>query len=122
MSSVTEQRRDAEGLEHSDDAKSGVTPVIRPPSWLGELDGDVPPLSSPRAVTEEEVFWSTPPRYSLLVSLAPPALPRPRATWSARLLFATICCAVIALLVLEMRSLTSRAAPSSPLPVFSGSH
>jgi hypothetical protein len=80
-----------------------------PPNWLRELD-DAPTLTPPKVVAEDDVFWSTPPRYSLFVSLAPGALafPSVRRTWGARLLFATIACAIVTLLALEVTSLGSR--------------
>lgn len=63
--------------------------------------------------TAEHFFWETPPRYSVTgpPSLAPaPRRPAPSRwrVWGARLLFATICCAVVALLGLEIRSPVQR--------------
>jgi hypothetical protein len=60
--------------------------------------------------TGEHHFWESPPRYSVtgFLSLAPAPLARSPSglrIWGARLLFATICCAVLGLLGLEIRSL-----------------
>lgn len=76
-----------------------------PPNWLDEHNDTVP---VPKAVGED-VFWSTPPRYSVmnLASLPPEPLrpvPPPRHTWSARLLFGMISCAVLTLVALEMKA------------------
>ena len=63
--------------------------------------------------TGEHYFWETEPRYSVtgLQSLAPASGgpdPSRWRFWAARLLFATICCAVVALLGLEIRSMVQR--------------
>lgn len=75
MSTVVEPEREAEGDE-TEEAKSQVTPMMPPPNWLRELDDSAPTLKPPKAITEEDLFWSTPSRYSLLVSLAPPLVLR----------------------------------------------
>ncbi|HYQ02071.1 MAG TPA: hypothetical protein VER96_25530 [Polyangiaceae bacterium] len=100
MSRVTEQRGASLALDEADELVSRVTPVIPPPAdWLRDLGDGVPDLTAPRAATEEDVFWSTPPRYSLLVSLAPSSPAPSRRTWGMRLLFVTLACAVVTLLV-----------------------
>ena len=117
MSSVIEQEPNADGLE-PDEAIPRVTPLIPPRNWSSELDDGLPTLTPPTAATDEDVFWSTPPRYSLFVSLAPAPLaeaPSPLHARGARLLFATISCVVVALLVLELRAPAAQA-PSTPTP------
>jgi hypothetical protein len=112
VASAIEQERDAEGLAESDEAKSRITPVMPPPSWVCATDDGQ--LTS--STVEEEQFWTDPPRYSLITSLAPPPLtpvPSHRHTWSARLLFATISGAILVLLALELKSFSTRAAPTS---------
>jgi len=115
VSSLIGQQPDADGartaLEENDRATSRVTPVV-PPCWLEQLGDGIPDLRPPKSATEEDVFWSTPPRYSLLVSLAPESLAAPtpaRHVWGARLLFALISCAILALVALELRKLDARA-------------
>jgi len=76
------------------------------PKWLRDYDGAPPDA-------DEGGSCDAPPRYSVtnLVSLAPAPLTHTSSrwnTWSARLLFATISCAVVALLVLELTSLRGR--------------
>ena len=101
--------------EHEHDASachSRVTPVMPAPKWLRDFDKVAETSTTPLDMDESQ-FWETPPRYSVtnLVSLSPAPVPRTSSrwhTWSARLLFATIACAVVALLVLELRSLGRR--------------
>lgn len=108
---VTEE---AEVLEATQAGQSRVTPVMPVPEWLRDLATDPDPSDSAQDDGEESQFWNTPPRYSLtnIASLAPAPRTRARSrwhVWSARVLFATISCAVVALLVLELRSLSGRA-------------
>ena len=120
LSAVTEQ---AEGLDNPEAGQSRVTPVMPVPEWLRDLATEPDPSDSAQDDAEESQFWNTPPRYSLtnVASIAP--APRMRApsrwhVWSARVLFATISCAVVALLVLELKSL-SGGAPLTPTRIAS---
>jgi hypothetical protein len=66
----------------------------------------------------ESQFWDSAPRYSLtnLASLAPAPHAQARSRWhvlGARLLFATICCAVVVLLVLEVKSFSESSSLAS---------
>src|SRR6478752_7971566 len=110
MSALRHQERDEQTINDSDVAHSGVSPVAPAPNWLREIDTEPAPPED----IEEDQFWNTPPRYSVvnLASLAPSPIaapPAPKHAWAARLLFATIACAVVGLLVLELRSLGKRA-------------
>jgi len=111
LGAVTEE---AEVLDDPEAGQSRVTPVMPVPEWLRDLGTDPDPSDSVQDDGEESEFWNTPPRYSLtnVASIVP--APRLRApsrwhVWSARMLFATISCAVVALLVLELRSLSGGA-------------
>lgn len=102
---------DPDGFEEYGVGESEVAPVHS--NWLRGLDNQSAPPSAPDDDVEQNQFWDTPPRYSAtnLTSLAPGPLTRARSGWrtrSARLLFTTIFLAVIALLVLEMKSLSAR--------------
>jgi hypothetical protein len=127
VQSVIEQQPSAGGLDESDEAaNSRVTPVMPAPNWWEFDDAapanwwervdDAPTLVPPQPVVDEGAYRGTAPRYSLLVSLAPPALAQPRSghrAWGARLLFAAVLSAVVALLALEGSSLAALV----PLPL-----
>jgi hypothetical protein len=106
------------GLDDPEAGQSRVTPIVPVPEWLRDLAAEPATSDSAQDDGEESQFWNTPPRYSLtdVASIAP--APRMRApsrwhVWSARVLFATIACAVVMLLVLELRSLSGQA-PLTP--------
>ena len=112
VSAVEHQEPDAELLNESGTRHSRITPIVRPAKWLHEID-EASAASSSEAFQDEDQFWNDPPRYSAtnLASLAPAPLarvPSRRHTWSARLLFATISCAVVVLLAFELRSIAAR--------------
>jgi len=113
MSGVMSQRREIEALDESNAGQSRVTPVVPAPRWLRAV-GDEPATScDTQDDADENQFWDTPPRYSLtdLASLAPAPITQTRSRWhvfGARALFGTICCAVVVLLVLEVRLFSER--------------
>jgi hypothetical protein len=104
VSGAVSQKRYAEDEEDPTAGESRVTPVMAAPKWLRDFDSAAPDPN-------ENQFWDAPPRDSAtnLVSLAPsPLEPLEHTasrwnTWSARLLFATIACGVVALLGLGLR-------------------
>jgi len=115
LSVVNEEavKQKSEVVDDLEARQSRVTPVMPVPKWLRDLAAE--PATSDPALDEvqESQFWDTPPRYSVtsIPSLAPAPLMRAPSrwhVWSARALFATISCAVVALLVLELRSISGR--------------
>jgi hypothetical protein len=115
-------RRDRQApLGDRADGQTRVTPVMPIPDWLRERDHEDQALHTPRGAhpeVDEHEFWDTPPRYSLtnLPSLAPVALrpvPSRWRIWTAQSLFGAILCVVVALLGLEILSLTRHVPPSS---------
>lgn len=95
---------------------SRVCPIAPVSTWRCDADGGqrITPTSE-LSETGEHHFWDTPPRYSVtnLQSIAPaPVGPAPSLLriGSARLLFATIFCATVVLLALELKALTTQAA------------
>lgn len=116
MSSGIEEDLFAGCLDRYEGSEPPATPVMLPPSSTHELNDVLRSLGAPVPATEEDVFWSTPPRYSqpappTLISVAPAWR-----VWSARLLFASISCAIVALVVFELRSLSERAQATATSP------
>lgn len=120
MHSVIEREPGEGGLEESDEAAhSRVTPVMPPPNWWEfddaaprnwweRVEEDAPTVVPPRPIVDEGAYRDTAPRYSLVMSLAPPAQSRSwHRTWGRRLLLVTISCAVVALLTLAANSLAA---------------
>ena len=107
------------------EAESRVTPVMPIPDWLRELDEKE--ARAPHDAHSEETehqFWDAPPRYSRtsVLSLAPAARRAPSRwrVWSARLLFGTIFCAVVALLGFETTSVVRGASLTSAVTELRG--
>jgi hypothetical protein len=123
MLGVVNQEPEAEVLDDLGAGQSRVTPVMPVPKWLRDLDAEPATPDSAQDDLDENQFWDTAPRYSVtnLASVVPaPLLPAPSRwhVWSARVLFATITCSVVALLVLELRSLSERV-PLTPTRIAS---
>jgi len=103
-----EQDRDAEHFEEPHPALWRISVVIPRSSWRHEADAAA---SSVEHAADESQLWDAPPGYSLTdqAPLAPAPvtqLSSRRHTWGARLLFAAIAVTILALLVLELSSIS----------------
>jgi len=114
VSGVVNQQRHAEHFDGSPALESRVTPVVPASQWSSDVGDEPAAANGAFDESDENEFWDTPPRYSqtVIASLAPAPITHAPSRWhtlSARLLFATIACAIIVLLGLELKSLSERA-------------
>ena len=126
MLGAANQKRETEALDDSGATDSRVTPVVPAPRWMRGLGDEPADPSDLLDDADENQFWDSPPRYSStnLASLSPAthrAAPSRWHAWSARLLFTTICCAVVVLLVLEVKSFSDRSSRTGESSTLSSS-
>ena len=106
MSAAADQERDAEPFEEPHPALWRISVVMTRASGRESHD----PANIAAHALDESQLWDAPPGYSLTNHAAAPApitqVSSRRHTWSDLLLFAAISVAIVARLVLELRSIS----------------